>query len=89
MQKRKTDTTEHYDVFCHFNKLKKSISTSLNSTKDECSVKAVPSYKKLLPKKKIGGLLRSISDLFVTFWLPKTAGFLAENSSDTFNNQLK
>ena len=37
-KQRKTDTTEHYDVFCHFNKLKKSILTSLNSTKDECSV---------------------------------------------------
>ena len=38
-KERKTDTTEHYDVFCHLNnKLKKSILTSLNTTKDECSV---------------------------------------------------
>jgi hypothetical protein len=52
-------------------------------------VKAVPSYKNSYQKTKIGGLLRSLLDLFVTFLLPKTAGFLAEDSLDTFNNQLK
>jgi hypothetical protein len=61
-------------------------------------VKAVPSYENSYQKTKIGGLLRSTLDLFVTKLLPKTAGFWLKilwthstinSSENTTENSIK
>ena len=52
-------------------------------------MKAVPSDEKLLPKKEDWRPPEVNFGPFSNFLLPKTAGFLAEDSSDTFNNKLK